>query len=222
MPKAVFFDLDGTLFDRDTAVVGLFAEQHRVFESELGGVPREVFLERLLELDDHGHADKRALYGILVRELGLADSMADRLLEHYRAAYAGFGALFADALPTLGVLRARGFRLGIITNGRVDVQSAKVQRLGLEPHVDAVLISEREGFKKPDRRLFERALEKVGVAAADAWHVGDHPVADVAGAVAAGLTAVWRHVPYWPEPATHALTISALSELVPHVGHAGR
>jgi putative hydrolase of the HAD superfamily len=221
MPKAVFFDLDGTLFDRDTAVLGLFAEQHRAFVSELGGVPREAFLERVLELDDHGHADKRALYGVLVRELGLSDSLADRLLEHYRAAYSGFGALFVDALPTLGALRARGLRLGIITNGRADVQSAKVQRLGLESHVDAVLISEREGFKKPDRRLFERALLAVGVAAPDAWHVGDHPVADVAGAAGAGLTAVWRHVPYWPEPVTQALTISALAELLPHVERAG-
>jgi putative hydrolase of the HAD superfamily len=213
--KAIFFDLDGTLFDRDTAVRGLFAEQHRVFESRLGGIAAERFVERLLELDDHGHGDKRTTYGILVRELGLDAALGERLVEHYRDIYSRFGGPFADALPTLTALRARGLSLGLITNGRVDTQTAKVERLGLAPFLDTVLISEREGVRKPDRQIYARAVERLGVAAPEAWHVGDHPTADVAGAHAAGLTAVWRHVPYWPEPATRAFTIFTLAELLP-------
>lgn len=215
--RAVFFDLDGTLFDRDAAVRELFAEQHRVFESRLAGIAAQPFVERLLELDDHGHADKRTTYGILARELGLEAAFGERLVEHYRDIYPRFGGPFADALPTLTALRARGLGLGLITNGRVDTQSAKVERLGLEPFLDAVLISEGEGVRKPDRQIFARALERLGVAASQAWHVGDHPLADVAGAHAAGLTAVWRYVPYWPEPATPALTIFALAELLPSI-----
>lgn len=213
--NAVFLDLDGTLFDRDAAVRELFAEQHRALSSRLGGVAEPRFVERLLELDDHGHADKRQTYGILVRELGLDAALGEQLVEHYREHYPRFGATFADALPTLAALRARGLALGLITNGRVDTQSAKVERLGLAPYLDAVLISEREGVRKPDRRIYARALERLGVAASEAWHVGDHPMADVAGAHAAGLTAVWRHVPYWPEPATQAFTIFSLAELLP-------
>jgi putative hydrolase of the HAD superfamily len=213
--KAVFFDLDGTLFDRDAAVRGLFAEQHRAFESRLGGIDEERFVERLLELDDHGHADKRATYGILVRELGLDPALGERLVEHYREIYSRFGGPFPDALPTLAALRARGLSLGLITNGRVDTQAAKVERLGLAPFLDAVLISEREGVGKPNRQIYARAIQRLGVAASEAWHVGDHPTADVAGAHAAGLTAVWRHVPYWPEPATVTFTIFTLAELLP-------
>jgi putative hydrolase of the HAD superfamily len=213
--KAVFFDLDGTLFDRDAAVRALFAEQYRVFESRLGGIAEERFVERLLELDDHGHADKRATYGILVRELGLDATLGERLVDHYRDIYSRFGGPFADALPTLTALRARGLELGLITNGRVDTQAAKIERLGLAPFLDTVLISEREGVRKPDPQIYARAVERLGVAASQAWHVGDHPTADVAGAHAAGLTAVWRHVPYWPEPATGAFTIFTLAELLP-------
>jgi putative hydrolase of the HAD superfamily len=215
MLKAVLFDLDGTLFDRDAAVREVFGAQHRAFASALAGVPYERFVERLLELDDHGHSDKRSTYGILVRELGLDSSLRDRFIEHYRDVYPQLGAPFADARPTLEALRARGLALGLVTNGRVENQAAKVERLGLAPLLDTVLISESEGVRKPDRRIFERALERLGAAPSEAWHVGDHPTADVAGAHAAGLTAIWRHVPYWPEPATPAFTIFELAELVP-------
>jgi putative hydrolase of the HAD superfamily len=224
MPKVILFDLDGTLFDRDAAVRELFAHQHGAFASSLPGVSCERFVERLLELDEHGHADKRTAYGVFVREFGLEASLADRLLEHFRDVYARFGAPFSDALSTLGALRARGLGLGLVTNGRTDTQGAKVERLGLAPLLDAVLISESEGLRKPDRRIFERALDRLGARPGEAWHVGDHPMADVTGAHAAGLTAVWRYVPYWPEPATRAFTIFELAELIPRVdaarGHA--
>jgi putative hydrolase of the HAD superfamily len=215
MVKGVSFDLDGTLFDRDSAVRDLFAAQYRAFQGVLGGVEAERYVERLLELDDHGHADKRTAFGTLVRELGLDSALGDELTEHFREVYPKFGAPFPDALPTLRELRARGIALALVTNGRADTQAAKVSRLGLEPLLDATLISETEGTRKPDRRIFERALARIGVGPEQAWHVGDHPMADVAGAHAAGLTAIWRHVPYWPEPACQAFTIHQLGELLP-------
>jgi putative hydrolase of the HAD superfamily len=215
MVKGVLFDLDGTLFDRDSAVRDLFAAQYRAFQGMLGGVEPERYVERLLELDDHGHADKRTAFGRLVRELGLDSALGDALTEHFREVYPKFGAPFPDALPTLRELRARGIALALVSNGRADTQAAKVSRLGLEPLLDATLISESEGLRKPDRRIFERALDRIGVAPEQAWHVGDHPMADVAGAHAAGLTAIWRHVPYWPEPACQAFTIHQLGELLP-------
>ena len=213
-PRAIFLDLDGTLFDRDAAVRALFAQQYHVFESVLGGATREAFVERLLELDAHGHGDKRAAYGTVVRELGLGAALGDRLNEHFYEIYPAHGAVFPDVYSTLGELRRRGVGLGLLTNGRTATQEDKLRRLGLEPLFDVTLISEREGVRKPDRRFFELALRRAGVAATEAWHVGDHPMADVAGASSAGLTAVWRYVPYWPEPASAAATIHALGGLL--------
>jgi putative hydrolase of the HAD superfamily len=45
--------------------------------------------------------------------------------------------------------------------------------------------------------------------------VGDHPEVDIAGARAAGLTAVWKRVPYWEMTCGDVLTIDALTELLP-------
>jgi hypothetical protein len=54
MIRAVFFDLDGTLYDRDLLVRGLAGEQFSVFEDSLGDVSESLFVQRIIELDAHG------------------------------------------------------------------------------------------------------------------------------------------------------------------------
>lgn len=213
--SGVLFDLDGTLYDRDGAVRELASLQYAAFAEQLGPVSAERYVERWLELDDHGLGDKRSLHGVLARELGLSEALGEALREHFQDTYPRLGRAFPDALSTLAALKDRGLPLALVTNGTVRSQETKVGRLGLEPFFDAVLISEREGVRKPERAIFERALSRLGVAPASAWHVGDHPMADVAGASAAGLSAIWRHVSYWPEPASATFTIHALGELMP-------
>ena len=56
---------------------------------------------------------------------------------------------------------------------------------------NAVAISGELGVAKPDPAIFRFALDKLGIGAANTWHVGDSLASAVAGAKAAGLTAVW-------------------------------
>ena len=190
----------------------LVETQHRTF-SELTAIPRERYVSRVVELDDHGVADKRAMYARVVSEFGLPPGLAPALYDHFVTTYASFFEPFPETLPTLRWLRDRRLKLGIITNGSVDAQEAKIQGLGLVPLMDTVLISEREGVRKPDAAIFNLALTRLGVDAASAWFVGDHPDADVRGASEAGLTAIWRRSWGSSELATH--TIIALDELIP-------
>ena len=60
---------------------------------------------------------------------------------------------------------------------------------------DTILISDAEGISKPNRQIFERALERLNVTPAHAVFVGDHPDVDVAGARGAGMRAIWRRDP---------------------------
>lgn len=84
--------------------------------------------------------------------------------------------------------------------------------------MDVILISEREGMRKPEPEIFARALRALHVPADDAWFVGDHPVVDVAGAAAAGLSAIWRRCSYWPTPTGPHRVIERLDDVLSLLG----
>ena len=114
--------------------------------------------------------------------------------------------IFPDALPTLHALRERGFRLGCVTNRALGGPLFVEELRGHEMHhlFDSYAISCDDGWLKPAPTLYQKALDELGVAPAEAVMVGDSLRADVAGAQALGIVAVWKR-PLKPttEPATH-------------------
>jgi putative hydrolase of the HAD superfamily len=213
-PKAVLFDLDGTLFDRDSCFLELVQEQYDAFPDALAHVPRQAYVHRIVELDGHGYVDKTTVYREAAREFKLSTTTAERLRQHFHERYRSHCRSFPEVAKTLEKLRENGFQLGIITNGSIAMQEHKIRQLGIAELMDAILISEREGVRKPNAEIFERALSRLGVAADETWFVGDHPISDVKGAFDAGLTAVWKYTPYWTVPNMQAMHIQTLDELV--------
>jgi putative hydrolase of the HAD superfamily len=196
--ELVTFDLDDTLWNVAPVMHGAEAAlrdwlaQHAPL---LGPVPVEhlwVIRRRLLQTDPllrHRLSElRRRILGLALRESGYADSEADQLAE------GGFQVflharhqvdLFPEVHPTLELL-ANQYRLGVITNGNADVR-----RLGLADYFQFALCAEELGIGKPDPQPFQVALQRAGVAAEQAVHIGDHPSDDIAGAQAAGLRAIW-------------------------------
>ena len=214
---AVLFDLDHTLWERDTAVRRLVTAQHGGF-AVLAAVPCDEYVERVLELDDHGTADKKAMYEQVVREFGLQPSLAEELRTHFWANFKNYFEPAPDAVEVLNALRAAGLKTGIITNGSVAAQDAKISGLGLAPLMDVILISEREGISKPDPAIFQRALDRLGRPSRCRVVRGRPSGVRCARCCRAGLTAVW--VRSWADAAPHAThTISALRELLPLLIH---
>jgi putative hydrolase of the HAD superfamily len=209
---AVLFDLDGTLFDRDSAIRTLVEAQYLRFAQTLAMTSAD-FVERVLDLDDHGHRDKTDVYRQITDDSGLAARLTQDFWAHYHRSCRGF----EDTLATLKQLRLLGKQIAVVTNGRTQIQEGTIDALAIRPFLDAVLISEREGLRKPGSPIFMRALDALGVTAARTCHVGDHPVLDVAGARAAGLHAIWKRVPYWPRPVDPIRVIEHLSELFDHL-----
>jgi putative hydrolase of the HAD superfamily len=93
---------------------------------------------------------------------------------------------YPDAAPALRRLRAAGIRLVVVSNWDVSLHE-RLAETGLAPLVDGAIASAETGAAKPDPAIFARALAMAGANAAESWHVGDSPDADVAGARAAGL-----------------------------------
>lgn len=95
-------------------------------------------------------------------------------------------AVFPDVPEALRALRARGVRLGVLSNAPSDLPRL-LDRLGITPLVDFAVVSAVEGVRKPDSRIFRAALARAGVDPGAAVHVGDLYLEDVLGGRAAGL-----------------------------------
>jgi putative hydrolase of the HAD superfamily len=124
-------------------------------------------------------------------ECGVADPMlADQLSCLYPVERRNRYAPFPDVLPVLDRLAGR-YQFGAVTNGPCDLQHQKLERSGLDRYFPVQVISREVGVRKPDPRIFEIALGRLGVAAAESFFIGDSPKHDIAGAHAAGMKAIW-------------------------------
>ena len=97
--------------------------------------------------------------------------------------------LFDDVLATLKALKERGLILGLLTNATKDTVSV-YRGLGLELLLNFVVTSEEVGADKPNPSIFQAALQRAGVVAAEAVHVGDQYDLDVAGARGVGINPI--------------------------------
>ncbi len=201
MIKAILFDLDGTLLDRETSLKHFISSQYQRFSSALQGIPKDNYISRFIELDCRGHVWKDKVYQSLVSEFSIQKLTWQDLLRDYENQFIHSCVPFAHLRDTLDILKAEGYLMGVITNGRETFQTRTIQGLGIKNYFEVILISEVEGVRKPDAEIFNRALQKLGVTAEQSIFVGDHPTADVWGAMSVGMKAVWFRNSYWTEPA---------------------
>jgi putative hydrolase of the HAD superfamily len=198
--RAVLWDFDGTIAFRDGMWSGALLSAldaacpgHGVTRDALraglsGGFPWHT------PDVGHSHASADAWWAALVPLLsgacvsaGVASPDAERAAAALRDVYLDPAAwtVFDDVGPSLARLGA--YRHVIVSN-HVPELPALVSALGLS--FDAVVTSAVVGWEKPHPAIYRAGLDAAGVAAADAWMVGDNPVADVAGAEAAGVRAI--------------------------------
>ncbi|MFQ5351892.1 MAG: HAD family hydrolase, partial [Candidatus Binatia bacterium] len=87
---------------------------------------------------------------------------------------------------------ASRYRTGLISNfDHAPTALAILHRWGLADLLEVVLISDAVGTRKPSRRIFRLASQKLGLRAQDCLYIGDSLVTDVEGAVASGMRALW-------------------------------
>ncbi|MBO2007660.1 HAD family hydrolase [Hymenobacter negativus] len=118
----------------------------------------------------------------------------------------------AGALALLQALKPH-YRIGIVTNNRTAEQEEKLAFLGMTDLVDALITSEDVGVPKPDRRIFEVAMQRLGARPEETVLVGDNWRADVLGALAVGIRPVWLNRLGAVRPLPHVAEIMSLEPL---------
>jgi putative hydrolase of the HAD superfamily len=222
---AVLFDLDDTLFDHEESARAALAIVQRRFECFARLTPADferthaVFLERLhrdvvagaLGIDEARVARFRLLF-----EAAGARAVGDRAAEAarcYRASYVAARRAVAGAAEILRALHGR-VRIGIVSNNLLDEQRQKLEHCGLAPYVSALVVSEETGVAKPEPGIFHVALDRLGCRPEECVMVGDSWENDVAGALAAGIPAIWFNRRGAPSPAA-GLGVPELRSFVP-------
>jgi putative hydrolase of the HAD superfamily len=200
MIEAVLFDLDDTLTDRAATLQQYAHEFAAEFGTLLPAVGTLEIEAVCVELDERGYRPRKDLfYGILERLPWVSRPDVSVIEGHWRRWFPSLTVPQAGLRSTLSSLRTAGLRLGLVTNGSVLTQSAKITHLGLTDYFHRVIISEAVGYKKPQAEIFHKALAEVSTAPARTVFVGDHPVNDVIGARNAGLVSVWfEGIHAWP------------------------
>lgn len=214
----ILIDLDDTLTDRAAAFDAwavLFLERNDRPRSELAS---------LRAFDQRGIRPREEFFRLVLTHLGLKSDVAVELAS-YRA-MTGVPTLHVGVRERLTSIRADGGVVVVLSNGKSETQRRKLESTGLVNSVDDVVISEEVGVAKPDSRIFEIAVARVGASARDdwIWMVGDNPDADIYSALKAHLRAAWvnprgepwRHQP-GPEvirPST-AECLDAITSLTP-------
>lgn len=237
--RGVCFDLDGTLL-RDDKMAGIVADvtaevvqRHPELDAEelarANGQVWRAYWPELAEQWFTGDIDQHAVAREVWRrtlarfEIDDSETIEHALARHVAEEQASFE-LYPESRDVLAAVRARGFRIAIITNGPPGLQRSKIAATGLEPLVDAIVVSGEHGVEKPEREIFGIALGMLGLEAPDALHIGDNQVADVEGAQRAGLKAVWvDRVGAAPTCTPDAVVtdLGGVLDLLPAVGSAG-
>lgn len=217
--KAVLFDLDNTLINRNQAF--------RVFTNKLidqfiecnDQDAREEMIEFIRIADRNGYRRKNELFGEIKSNYSLKnpETSIKELSDYWFSEFFKCTVLMDSAIEVLEAIKSSGYALGLITNGAIRSQNSKLDFVKIREHFDHIIVSDEVRLKKPDQQIFALALDKLGVAAEDSWYIGDHPINDVYGARQAGLTPVWFEGPMeWDSTVDKPdHTIGHLRELLP-------
>jgi putative hydrolase of the HAD superfamily len=159
----------------------------------------------------------RALLG----EFGIdvSDDELLRFLEAEHAAWAPARQLAATTHALLETLRARGLKLGLVSNAidPPDLLPRDLEQLGVAPRLDVAVFSSETGRRKPDPSIFEAALSRLGVQPERALMVGDSVANDIAGAKALGMRtcqALWFVADVVEEPEPDFRAFSQMDVLI--------
>ena len=124
--------------------------------------------------------------------LGVVDKkLAEELSDSYSKIRETSVTPFPGAIETVKRLGDDGIGLALITNGNKEAQRSKIDRFGLGPLFNYILVEGEFGVGKPDQRVYRHALEQLDASAAETWMVGDNLEWDVGGPQKLGITGIW-------------------------------
>ncbi|NDV16461.1 noncanonical pyrimidine nucleotidase, YjjG family [Muricauda sp. TY007] len=192
----IFFDLDHTLWDFEKNSALTFAKilVDNNVKVDLDGFLEvyapinmqmwALYRENVISQSELRYQRLKRTFDVL--RVHVSDEVINVLANDYIAHLSSFTHLLPNTVETLEYLFPR-YKLHIITNGFQEVQSKKLKGSGIDHYFQKIIDSEMAGVKKPNRYIFELALDMAQVDPQNSLMVGDNLEADILGAKAMGM-----------------------------------
>lgn len=224
--KHLFFDLDHTLWDfdanaRETLLqlhVNLKLPEKGIHDFDLFHKNYLAHNERLWAKYRNGHIKQDELrlkrMWLALLDFKIADeALARQMSELFLQLLPTRTILFPDTKEVLQYLTDKGYHLHLITNGFEETQHGKLRSSGLAPFFKEVVTSECSNSLKPQKEIFEYALNKTGASVEESLMIGDTLDVDIAGALAVGMDAVHVNFNESAQDIKPTYTVTTLKEL---------
>ena len=192
MIKAVFFDIDDTLYDtsgfarlaRKAAINVMIDAGLPLSSDEAYKLLKEIIKEKGSNYDKHFNILTKRVFG---EEKPLLIALG--MITYHNVKFALLR-LFPKTPSTLIYLKSKGYHLGVISDGITIKQWEKLIRLGLNHFFDEVVTSEEAGVEKPDEKIFRLALDRMGCQPTKSIMIGNKFNKDIIGAINIGMSAI--------------------------------
>jgi len=223
--KHIFFDLDHTIWDFDKNAEEALHELYHIHQlGSIGLQSPELFIEtytrnnhKLWALYHTGQITKDELRDARFKytfiELGLQpDLMPLDFEDAYVKLCPTKTNLFPHAHETLAYLQSK-YTLHLISNGFKDSTRIKIAGTNLGGYFQNIIISEDVGVNKPDKAIFQHAIDLAGAGKHESIMIGDSLEADIYGALNFGMDAIYFNPFNSPKPEDVIMQIAHLKEL---------
>jgi len=197
--RVIFFDIDDTLLDDAAtkrkyvpAFYNLYRDRINFLEDDFPKIWKDA-IERNFNRYVLGELTYENQRRQRIREIfedeSMNDENADAILDSFDRCFRNGWTISEGTVEVLKKLKS--LRLGVISNGAVEMQHDKLHRLGIYHYFENITVSEEVGVTKPDKKIFLKACEKMNCKPEDCLYVGDDFEKDVKGALNVGMKAVW-------------------------------
>lgn len=198
--KNLILDLDDTLYGYEkphklalNSVVDSFSNEFKISKTHTQSSFDQARKNTHDQLPTRAASHNRLLYFQKMLEINGLNSMqyALKYYELYWGVFLEQMSLFENVLPLLEIAKSRGAKVCILTDLTAHIQHRKIIKLCLPAHIDFLVTSEEVGIEKPDRKMFEFALNKLKCKANQALMIGDSWKKDILGANVMGIDSIW-------------------------------
>ena len=188
MIKAILFDLDNTLIDRQRAFKEMLIRVfHNYYKDE---EYINLLVKDALLFDDNGKIERIDSFAKLINKYEIKEFTAKELSSNWSKESGITVYLFDDVLNTLKKLKEK-YKLAVVTNGDYASQKRKLDNINIYDLLDYTLISSEINIRKPDPRIFKYACKQMNLQEKECIYVGDSYSRDIEGALNAGLNAIY-------------------------------